>query len=617
MSEGQRIVLTRIILTALFLVSYFVFKLFEKYELYFFIALFVLIAYDIVYEAVSNIIKGEFLDENFLMGFAAVAAFILGEYHEAIEVMLFYQVGELFQSIAVDKSRKSISALMDICPEYANIEKDGQIIKVDPDEVQIGDIIVIKTGEKVPLDGVVIEGNSSLNTSAITGEYKPRDVGVGDEIISGCINTDRPLKVKVTKEFDDSTVAKILELVENSSSKKAKAEKFVTKFAKYYTPIVVGLAIILAVIPPLFSLGSFDMWIKRALVFLVTSCPCALVISIPLGFFGGIGGASKKGILIKGGNYLETLSNARYIVFDKTGTLTKGNFQVVAIHPEIEEEQLLEYSALAEIYSTHPIAQSIKEAYKKEIDIKRVTDVKEIAGLGVSAQIDGKKIYVGNDKLMAKMNIKEKHCHLSGSIVHTIVDGEYAGHIVISDEIKANSKDAIRLLKEKYNQKTIMLTGDTKQVAESVARELNIDEVKSQLLPNEKSEILEQIMKNKKSNGAVVFVGDGINDAPVLSIADVGIAMGAMGSDAAIEAADIVLMDDDPKKVSLAIKIAQKTMKVVKQNIVFAIGVKVLVMILGALGLAGIQLGIFADVGVSIIAIINSSRTLIIEEDKI
>lgn len=612
MNKKQKEMLIRIIITSVFLILYFAFKIFEKQELIFFTILLIIIGYNVLLRAINNISKGQIFDENFLMSIAVIGAFILGEYHEAIEVMLFYQVGEFFQSRAVDKSRQSIKELMDICPEYANIEKDGQIVQVEPDEVEIDDIMIIKTGEKIPIDGIVIEGSSSLNTSAITGESKPKDVSVGDEVISGCINTDRPLKVRATKEFDDSTVAKILELVENSSNKKAKAEKFVTKFARYYTPIVVAMAVLLAIVPPLLSFGSFTMWAKRALVFLVTSCPCALVISIPLGFFGGIGGASKKGVLIKGGNYLEALSKTSTIIFDKTGTLTKGNFKVIAIHPDkVDEDTVLEYSALAEIYSNHPIAQSIKNAYKKELDINRVQSVQEMAGLGILATVDGKQVYIGNEKLMNKMNVYNTHCKLNGTIVHIIIDEQYVGHIVISDEIKEESKSTIKLLKEKYKQKTIMLTGDNQKSADYVANQLGIDEVYFELLPNEKADKLEEIIKNKKTDSSIVFVGDGINDAPVLSIADVGIAMGAMGSDAAIEAADIVLMDDNPNKIPFAINISKKTMRIIMQNIVLAIGIKVIVMILGAMGMVGIQMGIFADVGVSIIAILNSSRTLI------
>lgn len=612
MNKKQKEMLIRIIITSVFLILYFAFKIFEKQELIFFTILLIIIGYNVLLRAINNVSKGQIFDENFLMSIAVIGAFILGEYHEAIEVMLFYQVGEFFQSRAVDKSRQSIKELMDICPEYANIEKDGQIVQVEPDEVEIDDIMIIKTGEKIPIDGIVIEGSSSLNTSAITGESKPKDVSVGDEVISGCINTDRPLKVRATKEFDDSTVAKILELVENSSNKKAKAEKFVTKFARYYTPIVVAMAVLLAIVPPLLSFGSFTMWAKRALVFLVTSCPCALVISIPLGFFGGIGGASKKGVLIKGGNYLEALSKTSTIIFDKTGTLTKGNFKVIAIHPDkVDEDTVLEYSALAEIYSNHPIAQSIKNAYKKELDINRVQSVQEMAGLGILATVDGKQVYIGNEKLMNKMNVYNTHCKLNGTIVHIIIDEQYVGHIVISDEIKEESKSTIKLLKEKYKQKTIMLTGDNQKSADYVANQLGIDEVYFELLPNEKADKLEEIIKNKKTDSSIVFVGDGINDAPVLSIADVGIAMGAMGSDAAIEAADIVLMDDNPNKIPFAINISKKTMRIIMQNIVLAIGIKVIVMILGAMGMVGIQMGIFADVGVSIIAILNSSRTLI------
>lgn len=616
MNKKQRLMIIRIIITSLLLALYFAFKIFQDYELIFFSFLLLIIGYNVLFRALGNIKRGQIFDENFLMSIAVIGAFILGEYHEAIEVMLFYQVGELFQSRAVDKSRQSISALMDICPEYVNIEKENEIVRVSPDEVEIDDIMIIKTGEKIAIDGIVVEGSSSLNTSAITGESRLRDVSVGDEVISGCINTDRFLKVKATREFDDSTVAKILELVENASSKKAKAEKFVTKFARYYTPIVVFMAVILAVFPPLFSFGSFEMWAKRALVFLVTSCPCALVISIPLGFFGGIGGASKRGVLIKGGNYLESLSKTSTVIFDKTGTLTKGNFKVIAIHPDkIDEDLLLEYAALSEIYSNHPIAQSIKSRYKKDLDISRVSDVKEMPGLGISATIDKRKVYIGNDKLMNKMNVYDAHCRLSGTIVHIIVDERYVGHIVISDEIKESSKSTITALKNKYNQKIVMLTGDNEKSAKYVSDELGIDEVYFELLPNDKAEKLESILKNKKDDKSVVFVGDGINDAPVLSIADVGIAMGAMGSDAAIESADIVLMDDDPKNILFAMDISKKTMNIIMQNIVFAIGVKIIVMILGAMGIVGIQIGIFADVGVSIMAILNSSRTLIISKE--
>lgn len=616
MIKENKLILTRILCTLVFLLFVFLVGLPPNTELIIYLIFLIFIAYDIFIPAALKIKSMSFLDENFLMSFAAIAAFILGQYEEAIEVMVFYQIGELFQNIAVAKSRKSIADMMNIAPTYANIEKDGQILTIDPDDVQIGDIMLIKTGEKIPIDGIIVDGTSTINTSAITGESIPKDVYVGDEVISGCVNTNKPLKVKATKKFEDSTVSKILELVENASEKKAKAEKFVTKFAKYYTPIVVGLAIALAIIPPLFTGFDFQMWIKRALIFLVSSCPCALVISIPLGFFGGIGGASRNGILIKGGNYLETLSKISYIVFDKTGTLTKGNFKVVEINAKnIQKEKLLEYTALAEIYSKHPIAESIKAEYKEELNINRVKDVQEILGKGISAIVDNKKVCVGNEKLLSSMNIKIEKSNISDTLVYVVIDNIYSGYIAITDEIKEGSVETIDILNKKYNQTTIMLTGDNKNTAKKVANALGIKDVKYELMPNDKANIVEEIIShNKGTNKKVAFVGDGINDAPVLSIADIGIAMGAMGSDAAIESADIVLMDDNPKKIILAKQIADKTMSIIKQNIVFAIGIKVIVMILGALGIASIQHGIFADVGVSIIAILNASRTLVIKE---
>ncbi len=614
MGKVEKIILFRIVLTGFLLLTSIFTDIFKAIEMPMYIIIFLIIAYDIIWNAVLNIKKGQFLDENFLMSFAAIAAFILGQYDEAIEVMLFYQLGELFQDIAVNKSRKSISSMMNMVPEFANIERDGQIIQSDPDDVEIDDIIVIRPGEKIPVDGVIVEGFSSINTAAITGENKPKDVEVGDEVISGCINNNKLIKIRAVKIFEDSTVSKILELVENAADKKAKSEKFVTKFARYYTPTVVGLAFLLALIPPILTDYNFTMWINRALVFLVSSCPCALVISIPLGFFGGIGGASRNGILIKGGNYLETLSKVGYVVFDKTGTLTKGNFKVVDIRVnKYSKDELLEYTSLAEAFSTHPIALSIKEEYAKEIDIKRVKDVQEIAGIGISAVVDDKKVYVGNEKMLAKFNIKNE-ISTTGTVINTIIDGVYAGSVVISDEVKKESKEAIELLKKDYNIKTIMLTGDNLAVAKEVGDELGIDDIRADLLPDEKAEIVQEIIKSKDINKKVAFVGDGINDAPVLSIADIGIAMGAMGSDAAIEAADIVLMDDNPRKVMSAIKVAKKTMNVVMQNIVFAIGVKILVMVLGAFGIANIQAGIFADMGVTVIAILNSSRTLMLKE---
>ncbi len=614
MGKIEKVILFRIVLTGFLLLVAIFTDIFKLFEIPAHILIFLIIAYDIIWKAVLNIKKGQFLDENFLMSFAAIAAFILGQYDEAIEVMLFYQLGELFQDIAVNKSRKSISSMMNMVPEFANIERDGQIIQSDPDDVEIDDIIVIRPGEKIPVDGVIVEGFSSINTAAITGENKPKDVEVGDEVISGCINNNKLIKIRAVKIFEDSTVSKILELVENAADKKAKSEKFVTKFARYYTPTVVGLALLLALIPPILTDYNFAMWINRALVFLVSSCPCALVISIPLGFFGGIGGASRNGILIKGGNYLETLSKVGYVVFDKTGTLTKGNFKVVNIKVnEYSKDELLEYTSLAEAFSTHPIALSIKEEYAKEIDIKRVKDVQEIAGIGISAVVDDKKVYVGNEKMLAKFKIKNE-ISTTGTVINTIIDGVYAGSVIISDEVKKESKEAIELLKKDYNIKTIMLTGDNLAVAKEVGDELGIDDIRADLLPDEKAEIVQEIIKSKDINKKVAFVGDGINDAPVLSIADIGIAMGAMGSDAAIEAADIVLMDDNPRKVMSAIKVAKKTMNVVMQNIVFAIGIKILVMVLGAFGIANIQAGIFADMGVTVIAILNSSRTLMLKE---
>ena len=551
-------------------------------------------------------------DENFLMSIATIGAFCVGEYPEGVAVMLFYQVGELFQSYSVGRSRQSIAALMDIRPDYANLEKpDGSFEQVDPDEVNIGDIIIVKAGEKIPLDGVVVEGISSLNTSALTGESVPRGVKPGKEVISGCINLNGLLRVKVTKEFGESTVAKILDLVENSSSKKAKSENFITKFARYYTPVVVIGALLLAVIPPLILGGGWNDWIGRALIFLVISCPCALVISIPLSFFGGIGGASKKGILVKGGNYLEALSQTELVVFDKTGTLTKGIFQVSAVHPgEIEEKRLLELAAMAESFSDHPISKSIREAYGKEIDATRVSDVEEMSGRGVKALVDGQTIWAGNGKLMDLAGAKWRECHLHGTVVHVAAGSEYLGHIVISDQVKEDAAQAVQELKALGVRKTVMLTGDKAQVAKEVARQLGVDEVHAELLPGDKVQQVESLLKEKSGKGKLAFVGDGINDAPVLSRADIGIAMGGLGSDAAIEAADIVLMDDHPSKIAEAIRISKKTLRLVKENIVFALAVKVLCLALGAVGLANMWEAVFADVGVSVIAILNASRAL-------
>ena len=565
-----------------------------------------------MWKAVRNISHGQVFDENFLMSIATIGAFCVGEYPEGVAVMLFYQVGELFQSYSVGRSRQSIAALMDIRPDYANLEKpDGSFEQVDPDEVNIGDIIIVKAGEKIPLDGVVVEGISSLNTSALTGESVPRGIKPGKEVISGCINLNGLLRVKVTKEFGESTVAKILDLVENSSSKKAKSENFITKFARYYTPVVVIGALLLAVIPPLILGGGWNDWIGRALIFLVISCPCALVISIPLSFFGGIGGASKKGILVKGGNYLEALSQTELVVFDKTGTLTKGIFQVSAVHPgEIEEKRLLELAAMAESFSDHPISKSIREAYGKEIDATRVSDVEEMSGRGVKALVDGQTIWAGNGKLMDLAGAKWRECHLHGTVVHVAAGSEYLGHIVISDQVKEDAAQAVQELKALGVRKTVMLTGDKAQVAKEVARQLGVDEVHAELLPGDKVQQVESLLKEKSGKGKLAFVGDGINDAPVLSRADIGIAMGGLGSDAAIEAADIVLMDDHPSKIAEAIRISKKTLRLVKENIVFALAVKVLCLALGAVGLANMWEAVFADVGVSVIAILNASRAL-------
>lgn len=573
------------------------------------------IGWDILWKSVRNICHGQIFDENFLMTVATIGAMCTGEFSEGVAVMLFYQVGELFQSYAVGRSRKSISSLMDIRPDYANIERDNQIVQVDPEEVSVGDIIIIKPGEKIPLDGVIREGNSTVDTSALTGESVPRELSEGDDVISGCINLSGMLKVQVTKEFGESTVSKILDLVENSSSKKAKAENFITKFARYYTPCVVIGAVLLAVIPPLVTGGNWSDWIHRALIFLVISCPCALVISVPLSFFGGIGGASKCGILVKGGNYLEVLANTEIVVFDKTGTLTKGVFNVTAIHPDIiSENELVETAALAESYSNHPISNSLKNEYGREIDKSRVKDVEEIAGHGVKAVIDGKNVYVGNDKLMEKIGVKWHPCHHVGTTVHVAIEGKYVGHIVISDELKRDSKQAISMLKQHGIRKTVMLTGDAKAVGENTAKLLNIDEVYTELLPADKVEKVEKLLNEKSEKGKLAFVGDGINDAPVLSRADIGIAMGAMGSDAAIEAADIVLMDDSPSKIATAIDISKRTLKIVYQNIIFALAVKAIVLIMGALGVATMWEAVFADVGVSVIAILNAMRALKVKE---
>ena len=572
---------------------------------------YLVIGYDIVYKAARNISHGQVFDENFLMMIATFGAFGVGEYSEAVAVMLFYQVGELFQGYAVGKSRQSISDMMDICPEYANIEEDGVLKQVDPDDVEVGSIIVVKPGERIPLDGIVVEGESLIDTAALTGESVPRSAKAGDEIISGCVNGSGTLKVKTTKEFDDSTVAKILELVENASSKKAKVENFITRFAKYYTPVVTIGAVILAILPPLIIGGGWAEWIQRACIFLVISCPCALVISVPLGFFGGIGAASKIGVLVKGSNYLEAVAEMTTIVFDKTGTLTKGEFKVTDVITENgSKEELIELAALGEGYSNHPIANSIREAYGKELDLNRVTNTEEIAGHGIKAVIDGKTVLLGNEKLMKSESIFYTSCKSMGTVVYVACNGVFEGAVVISDTIKDGAKEAIRDMKQVAVRHTVMLTGDRKEAAETVAQTLGIDEVHAELLPGGKVEQVEALLKAEKEKERLAFVGDGINDAPVLTRADIGIAMGSMGSDAAIEAADIVLMDDDVTKIASVVKIARKTLRIVKQNIVFALAIKALVLILGALGMANMWEAVFADVGVSVIAILNSMRTL-------
>ena len=577
-----------------------------------FLVAYIIVGFEIVRKALRNIIRGKVFDENFLMTVATIGAFGIGEFPEAVAVMLFYQVGELFQSYAVDKSRKSIANLMDIRPDFANVEKDGKIQKVDPDDVKIGDIIVVKPGEKIPLDGIVIDGNSSIDTKALTGESLPKEIEKGEEVLSGTINLNGVIKIKVTKEFGESTVSKILDLVENASSKKSKSENFITKFAAYYTPIVVIIALILAIIPPLLVKGaSFSDWIYRALSFLVVSCPCALVISIPLSFFGGIGGASKMGILIKGSNYLEQLANTEIIVFDKTGTLTEGVFEVQKVSPvDISEEELLRITAYAENYSNHPISVSLKKAYNKRIDEKEIIKTEEISGHGIVAQIGNKEVLVGNEKLMKQKEIDYQKCDEIGTILYIAINGKYAGYILIADKIKKDSIKAIKNLKKNNIKQTIMLTGDRKDVGESVAKELGLDKVYTELLPDGKVEKVETLLKEKTEKGKLAFVGDGINDAPVLAISDIGIAMGALGSDSAIEAADIVLMTDEPSKIVDAIYLSKRTMRIVKENIVFAIFIKVLVLILSAIGLSTMWEAVFADVGVSIIAIINALRVL-------
>lgn len=584
----------------------------EWLQIALFIISYIIVGGDVVKRAVKNIFKGQVFDENFLMSIATIGAFFIGEYPEGVAVMLFYQVGELFQSYAVGKSRKSIESLMDIRPDYANVKKGDELVKVDPDEVQIGDIIVIKAGEKIPLDGKVIEGSSMIDTSALTGESVPREVEVGSDILSGCININGVITAEVTKEFGESTVSKILDLVENASSKKSNSEQFITKFARYYTPVVVIIAVFLAIIPPLVIDGAtFSDWIYRALAFLVVSCPCALVISIPLSFFGGIGGASKKGVLVKGSNYLEALAETEIVVFDKTGTLTKGVFNVQEIHPEgVSKEELLELTAHAESYSNHPISLSLKRAYSKEIDNGRISDVEEISGHGVIATVDGKKVMAGNIKLMKMMDIPYFKGELIGTIVHVAVNNKYIGYIVIADEVKEDSAQAIKELKAANIKQTVMLTGDNKSIGSKVAKELGLDKVYAELLPADKVEKLEEIFLQKSKKGKLAFVGDGINDAPVLARADIGIAMGGLGSDAAIEAADVVIMTDEPSKIATTMKISKKTLKIAHQNIVFAIGIKIIVLILSAFGITTMWAAIFADVGVTIIAVLNAFRAL-------
>ena len=621
MTKKQKKVLIRIIIAAVLVIAlqFIPVKGYVRFGLYM-IPYFV-IGYDILKKAGKGILNRQIFDENFLMAVATIGAITLGDYKEGTAVMLFYQIGELFQSYAVGKSRRNISDLMDIRPDYANVEKDGELEQVDPDEIEIGTVIVVQPGEKVPIDGVVVEGTSSLNTSALTGESVPREVSVDDEIISGCINMTGLLKIRTTKEFGESTVSKILELVENASSRKSRSENFISKFAKIYTPAVCYGALALAILPPIVRMAFMGLapewgdWVYRALTFLVISCPCALVISIPLSFFAGIGGASREGVLVKGSSFLETLSQTKIVVFDKTGTMTKGVFEVNGIHHSpYKDEELLEYAALAESYSTHPISKSLQRAYGKPIDKNRVSDVEEIGGHGLTAKVDGKVVAAGNAKLMKKLGIEYHDCSHVGTIVHVAIDGKYAGHILISDVIKEHAAEAIAALKKSGIEKTVMLTGDAKNVADHVAAQLGIDEVCSELLPGDKVEKVEELLTKKPEKDKLAFVGDGINDAPVLSRADIGIAMGALGSDAAIEAADIVLMDDDPLKISKAIRISRKCIRIVYENIYFAIGIKVICLVLGALGIANMWFAIFADVGVMILAVLNAIRTLFVKK---
>ena len=626
MNKKQRKMLIRILASAALLIGLQFIPTSGFLRLGLYLIPYLIIGYDILKKAFQGILNRQVFDENFLMAVATLGAIAIGfsesgDYTEAVAVMLFYQIGELFQSYAVGKSRKNISALMDIRPDYANVEKGGQLVQVDPDEVEIGTVIVVQPGEKIPIDGTIVEGSASLNTSALTGESLPRDVKEGDEVISGCIDMTGVLKIRTEKEFGESTVSKVLELVENSSSRKSRSENFISKFARYYTPAVCYSALALALLPPLVRLlflsqsPEWYVWIYRALTFLVISCPCALVISIPLSFFAGIGGASREGILVKGSNYLETLSQTKYVVFDKTGTLTQGVFEVNAIHHnQMAEKQLLEYAALAESASSHPISKSLQRAYGEEIDRSRVDEIEEISGNGVIAKVDGLTVAAGNDKLMKRLSIPYRDCHRTGTIIHMAIDGSYAGHIVISDRLKDTSARAVRALKSSGVEKTVMLTGDSRRVAEETAAALDIDEVYSELLPGDKVAKVEELLEKKDGKAKLAFVGDGINDAPVLSRADIGIAMGAMGSDAAIEAADVVLMDDDPLKIAKAIRISRKCLRIVYENIVFAIVIKLICLILGALGIANMWLAIFADVGVMIIAVLNAIRALFVKK---
>ena len=615
MTRKQKKMLVRIAVSAVLLIAAVLVPYQGLWRFALFLPAYFVIGWDVLWRAVRNIAHGQVFDENFLMALATVGAFCTGffgqgEYPEAVFVMLFYQVGELFQSYAVGKSRKSIASLMDIRPDYANVERDGKLLQVDPEEVAVGDTITVKAGEKIPLDGLVLEGSSLVNTAALTGESVPRQVRPGDSVISGCVNQNGLLRVQVTKAFGESTVQKILDLVENASSKKAKAENFITKFARYYTPVVVFCALALAVVPPLF-VGNWTGWVQKALIFLVVSCPCALVISVPLSFFGGIGGASRQGILVKGGNYLEVLADTELVVFDKTGTLTKGVFQVTAIHPEgVSQQELLELAALAESYSDHPISRSLKEAWGKALDTARVGQVEELSGRGVRAQVDGKEVWAGNGKLMEEIGLAYRPSGQVGTVVHVAAEGRYLGYILIADEVKPDAKEAIAALKAQGVKKTVLLTGDAKDVGEAVAQELGLDEAYTQLLPGDKVERVEALLQETSPKGKLAFVGDGINDAPVLSRADIGIAMGALGSDAAIEAADLVLMDDKPSKIAKAMEISKRTLRIVRQNIVFALAVKLLVLMLTPFGLANLWEAVFADVGVMVLAILNASRAL-------